>query len=57
MGAAALLDHWPADGRTAGARQLGAAFVALAAKTWRHPVSGRDVRFGVFHAIPDTVPL
>jgi hypothetical protein len=27
-------------------RQLGAAFLALAAKTWRHPVSGLDVRFG-----------
>lgn len=27
-------------------RQLGAAFIALAAKTWRHPVSGLDVRFG-----------
>jgi transposase InsO family protein len=29
-----------------GPRQLGAAFVALAAKTWRHPVTGLDVRFG-----------
>ena len=27
-------------------RQLGAAFLALAAKTWRHPVSGLDLRFG-----------
>lgn len=27
-------------------RQLGAAFLALAAKTWRHPVTGLDVRFG-----------
>ncbi|KWT82111.1 hypothetical protein WDL1P3_00082 (plasmid) [Variovorax sp. WDL1] len=27
-------------------RQLGAAFLAVAAKTWRHPVSGPDVRFG-----------
>ena len=27
-------------------RQLGTAFLALAAKTWRHPVSGLDVRFG-----------
>jgi putative transposase len=27
-------------------RQLGAAFLALAAKTWRHPVSGLDMRFG-----------
>lgn len=27
-------------------RELGAAFLALAAKTWRHPVSGLDVRFG-----------
>ena len=27
-------------------RRLGAAFLALAAKTWRHPVSGLDVRFG-----------
>ena len=27
-------------------RQLGVAFLALAAKTWRHPVSGLDVRFG-----------
>ena len=27
-------------------RQLGAALLALAAKTWRHPVSGLDVRFG-----------
>ena len=27
-------------------RQLGAEFLALAAKTWRHPVSGLDVRFG-----------
>jgi transposase InsO family protein len=26
--------------------QLGAALVALAAKTWRHPVSGLDVHFG-----------
>ncbi len=28
-------------------RQLGAELLALAAKTWRHPVSGLDVRFGV----------
>lgn len=28
------------------ARQLGAAFLALAGKTWRHPVTGLDVRFG-----------
>lgn len=27
-------------------KQLGAAFTALAAKTWRHPLSGLDVRFG-----------
>jgi putative transposase len=27
-------------------RQLNDAFAALAAKTWRHPVSGLDVRFG-----------
>ena len=27
-------------------RQLGASFLALAAKTWRHPVSGLDMRFG-----------
>jgi putative transposase len=27
-------------------RQLGAALLALAIKTWRHPVSGLDVRFG-----------
>ena len=27
-------------------RQLGAALLALAAKTWRHPVSGLDLRFG-----------
>ncbi len=27
-------------------RQLGAALLALAAKTWRHPVSGLDVRVG-----------
>jgi hypothetical protein len=27
-------------------KQLGAAFLALAAKTWRHPVTGLDVRFG-----------
>ena len=27
-------------------RQLGAEFLALAARTWRHPVSGLDVRFG-----------
>ena len=27
-------------------RQLGAAFCALAAKIWRHPVSGLDIRFG-----------
>ena len=27
-------------------RQLGTAFLALAAKTWHHPVSGLDVRFG-----------
>ena len=27
-------------------RQLGAALLALAAKTWRHPVSGLDMRFG-----------
>ena len=27
--------------------QLRAALLALAAKTWRHPVSGLDVRFGV----------
>ena len=27
-------------------RQLGAALLALAAKTWRHPVTGLDVRFG-----------
>ena len=27
-------------------RQLGCAFLALAAKTWRHPVSGLDMRFG-----------
>ncbi len=27
-------------------RQLGAAFLCLAAKTWRHPVSGLDMRFG-----------
>ena len=27
-------------------RQLGAAFLALAAKVWRHPVTGLDVRFG-----------
>ena len=27
-------------------RQLGAVFLALAAKTWRHPVSGLDLRFG-----------
>lgn len=27
-------------------KQLGAAFAALAAKAWRHPVTGLDVRFG-----------
>ena len=27
-------------------QQLGSALLALAAKTWRHPVSGLDVRFG-----------
>ena len=27
-------------------RQLGAALLSLAAKTWRHPVSGLEVRFG-----------
>ena len=27
-------------------RQLGAAFLAPAAKTWCHPVSGLDLRFG-----------
>ena len=27
-------------------RQLGSALLALAAKTWRHPTSGLDVRFG-----------
>ena len=27
-------------------RQLGSALLALASKTWRHPVSGLDVRFG-----------
>jgi hypothetical protein len=27
-------------------RQLNGAFAALAAKTWRHPVTGLDVRFG-----------
>jgi transposase InsO family protein len=27
-------------------RELGAALLALAAKTWRHPVTGLDVRFG-----------
>ncbi len=27
-------------------RELGAAFLALAAKTWRHPITGLDVRFG-----------
>ena len=27
-------------------QQLGSAFLALAAKTWRHPVSGLDLRFG-----------
>jgi len=28
-------------------RELSAAMSALAAKAWRHPVSGLDVRFGV----------
>ena len=27
-------------------RQLNGAFAALAAKTWRHPITGLDVRFG-----------
>ncbi|RXF07704.1 IS481 family transposase, partial [Enterococcus faecalis] len=29
-----------------GPRELNAAFAALAAKTWRHPETGLDVRFG-----------
>lgn len=36
-----LLAAPPPDG------QLQAALAALAAKTWRHPVTGLDVRFGV----------
>ena len=44
MGTAALCDHRPV---ARSARALQEALRALAAKTWRHPVSGLDVHFGV----------
>ena len=47
VGAAALCDHRTAAGRTAAAGELHEALTVLAAKTWRHPFTGLDVRFGV----------
>ena len=47
LDAAALLRHRSLDGPTTEPGRLRDALLILAAKTWRHPDSGLDVRFGV----------
>jgi len=47
LGPLALRHHRPLVGRPAAERGIAGGLGPLAAKTWRHPVTGLDVRFGV----------
>jgi len=46
LGAAALCHHRPVVGRPTAAGRVGARLKELAAKDWRHPVTGLPLRFG-----------